>query len=59
MRASPYDLREEGYTPICIETEEGRKQYQLLQQKYAKNSLKLRQELAIFCSRLRAWKQSY
>ncbi|HAB98897.1 MAG TPA: hypothetical protein DCE71_03640 [Parachlamydiales bacterium] len=58
MRASPYDLREEGYDPICIETEEGRRQYQGLQQKYAEQSKNLRQELAAFCSRLRAWKKS-
>ncbi len=57
MRASPYDLREEGYDPICIETEEGRRQYQGLQQKYAEQSKNLRQELAAFCSRLRAWKK--
>lgn len=56
MRASPYDLQEEGYTPICIETEEGRKEYQVLQQQYAQKSLGLRKELAAFCHRLRAWK---
>jgi hypothetical protein len=27
MRASPYDLREFGFTPICIETKEGREEY--------------------------------
>lgn len=56
MRASPYDLREEGYPPICIETEEGRKEYQSLQQKYAEKTLGLRQELADFCRRLRKGK---
>jgi hypothetical protein len=55
MRASPYDLQAEGYAPICIETEEGRKEYQLLQQQYTQNALGLRQELAAFCGRLRAW----
>jgi hypothetical protein len=55
MRASPYDLIEHGYPPICIETEEGRKEYQQLQQKYAQKALYLRQELASFCTRLRAW----
>lgn len=53
MRASPYDLLEQGYTPIRIETEEGRKEYQLLQQEYTQKTLGLRQELAAFCSRLR------
>ena len=42
MRASPYDLLAEGYDPICIETEEGRKTYQSLQQKYAQKALILR-----------------
>jgi hypothetical protein len=55
MRASPYDLEDQGYSPICIETEDGRKEYQKLQQQYAQESLGLRQELAAFCGRLRAW----
>lgn len=55
MRASPYDLQEQGYAPICIETESGRKEYQLLQQQYTQNTVGLRQELAAFCGRLRAW----
>lgn len=53
MRASPYDLREEGYAPICIETEEGRREYQALQQGYAQKSRALRQELMDFCIRFR------
>ncbi|MFA6916134.1 MAG: hypothetical protein WC222_07035 [Parachlamydiales bacterium] len=59
MRASPYDLREQGYSPICIETEEGRKEYQQLQQQYAQKTLGLRQDLAAFCSRLRSWRDKY
>lgn len=55
MRASPYDLQEQGYAPIRIETEEGRKEYQQIQQQYTQKTLGLRQELANFCSRLRAW----
>lgn len=55
MRASPYDLQEEGYFPICIETGQGRKEYQQLQQQYAQKAQKLRQELASFCKRLRIW----
>src|SRR5262249_50070753 len=49
MRASPYDLRAEGYEPICIETEEGRKQYQQAQQLFAQHSIPLRKELQAFC----------
>ena len=52
MRASPYDLQEQGYVPIRIETEEGRKQYQQLQQQYTQQASGLRQELAAFCRRL-------
>ena len=56
MRASPYDLLEQGYTPIRIETEEGRREYQQLQLQYAKQTTSLRQELAAFCKRLREWR---
>lgn len=55
MRASPYDLREEGFLPICIEKEEGRKQYQKEQQLYAERTSSLRLELQTFCKRLIAW----
>lgn len=57
MRASPYDLQEQGYAPIRIETECGRKEYQQLQQQYSLKTLGLRQELAAFCGRLRAWQR--
>ncbi len=52
MRASPYDLTDEGYEPLYIETEEGRKQYQKEQQLFAERSTPLRQELCAFCDRL-------
>jgi hypothetical protein len=58
MRASPYDLSEEGYSPICIETEEGRKQYQKEQQLFAERTNSLRKELLAFCQRLEAVKKS-
>lgn len=58
MRASPYDLREQGYAPICIETEDGRKEYQRCQQEYTEKTHGLRRELAEFCRRLRAWRAS-
>jgi hypothetical protein len=57
MRASPYDLTEDGYAPIPIETEEGKKEYQYLQQQYAQKTVGLRQELAAFCGRLRTWRE--
>lgn len=53
MRASPYDLTDDGYAPLCIETEEGRKQYQKEQQLYAEKTVPLRKELAEFCERLK------
>ena len=56
MRASPYDLTEQGYSPIRIETEEGRKEYQRLQIEYANKTQELRHALANFCARLKAWK---
>lgn len=52
MRASPYDLIDEGYLPIRIETEEGRVCYQQEQQWLAERAAPLRQELADFCVRL-------
>jgi hypothetical protein len=55
MRASPYDLASHGCSPIRIETEEGRKEYQALQQRYMQKTVSLRKGLAAFCGRLRAW----
>lgn len=52
MRASPYDLSDEGYAPLCIETEEGRRHYQREQQGYAERTTFLRKELHAFCERL-------
>ena len=49
MRASPYDFKEAGFAPICVETEEGRRQYQIEQQLYAERSTILRKELLNFC----------
>lgn len=53
MRASPYDLKEAGYTPICIETEAGRLEYQQLQKKYAEKANLLRGELLNLTARLK------
>lgn len=52
MRASPYDLRDNGFTPICIETEEGRRIYQQEQQQLAEKAAPLRHELHRFCKLL-------
>lgn len=52
MRASPYDLLEDGYAPICIETEAGRRQYQQEQQLLASQAAILRRELQSFCTLL-------
>ncbi len=48
MRASPYDLIADGYEPIRIETESGRREYQRLQQQLAERSASLRQRLLNF-----------
>lgn len=45
MRASPYDLREDGFQPICIETDEGRKLYQKEQQNLTEKATHLRKDL--------------
>jgi len=45
MRASPYDLREYGIEPICIENREGREEYIAFQQHLAHKAEPLRQRL--------------
>lgn len=45
MQASPYDLREYGLDPICIETESGRKEYLRKQKEIYKKSLPVRNRL--------------
>lgn len=54
MRASPYDFTEMGYSPLCIETEEGRQQYQIEQQNLTERATPLRKELEAICRRLAA-----
>lgn len=49
MRASPYDLMVDGYLPIRIETEEGRKQYQQEQMRLTVRANILRKELLENC----------
>ena len=45
MRASPYDLTDWGYTPIAIETAEGKAEYVRLQRGFAEESQALRARL--------------
>ncbi|MEV8164612.1 3-methyladenine DNA glycosylase [Rothia kristinae] len=45
MRAAPYDLADWGYTPIRIETAEGKREYARLQRGFAERSQHLRERL--------------
>lgn len=45
MRASPYDFSSQGYAPIKIETEDGRREYRLAQQSIAQRAAELRLKL--------------
>ncbi len=54
MRASPYDLRALGYTPIPVETPAGREEYESHQRTFAERSQPLRQQLIALCERLLA-----
>lgn len=42
MRASPYDVSEYGYEPVCIETEHGRQEYAREQKRLAEKTAVLR-----------------
>ena len=52
MRASPYDLAALGYEPVRIETEDGRRQYQLEQQQLAECAVPVRQRLRAAASNI-------
>lgn len=54
MRASPYDLQPLGYTPIRIETPEGRAEYETHQRAFAARSQPLRTRLIALCERVLA-----
>ncbi|MEU5720602.1 3-methyladenine DNA glycosylase [Micromonospora sp. NPDC047738] len=54
MRASPYDLTELGYSPVRIETIEGRHEYVLAQRSFAEQAAPLRTRLIAECDRLLA-----
>ena len=45
MRASPYDLSNLGYQPICLETPDGRREYAAAQKQSADDAMPLRRRL--------------
>jgi hypothetical protein len=54
MRASPYDLEKLGFTPIRIETPEGRAAYEVHQRDFAARGQPLRVRLMALLERLLA-----
>ncbi|SOC51699.1 hypothetical protein SAMN05660748_3817 [Blastococcus aggregatus] len=52
MRASPYDLRDAGYTPVAIETPDGRTEYAAAQRGFAARGAELRRRLLDVCASL-------
>ena len=52
MRASPYDLRELGFEPICIETADGRAEYEREQRSLAERATPLREQLLNVCAKI-------
>ncbi|HEY5895531.1 MAG TPA: hypothetical protein VIT91_20110 [Chthoniobacterales bacterium] len=56
MRASPYDLTGLGFTPVPIETAEGRAEYERLQRRFSERGAPLRSRLIAVCDHvLKAW----
>jgi hypothetical protein len=51
MRASPYDLTELGYSPVRVETAEGRQEYVQAQRSFAERAAPLRARLIVECDR--------
>ncbi len=54
MRASPYDFSELGFTPVRIETAEGKQEYVAAQRAFAERGAPLRKRLVAECQRLLA-----
>ncbi|MBB4933491.1 hypothetical protein F4561_004311 [Lipingzhangella halophila] len=54
MRASPYDLSAYGYTPVPIETREGKAEYAAAQRRFAERASDLRSQLLRVCELLTA-----
>jgi len=54
MEASPYDLSELGYRPVCIETPEGKAEYVRRQKEFAVRGQDLRARLIASCDQILA-----
>lgn len=54
MRASPYDLSDLGYSPVRVETPEGKQEYVSAQRRFAERAAPLRARLVAECERLLA-----
>jgi hypothetical protein len=54
MRASPYDLADLGFSPVKIETPEGKQEYAAAQREFAFRGAPLRARLLAECERLLA-----
>ncbi len=52
MRASPYDLRDLGFSPIEIETPEGKREYADAQRRFSDRATPIRKKLIAECERL-------
>ena len=52
MRASPYDLRDQGYEPVAIETADGKAAYAAAQRGFAQRGAALRQRLIDVCNQV-------
>ncbi len=52
MRASPYDLSGLGYSPVPVETPEGKQEYVSAQRRFAERGAPLRARLIAECERL-------
>jgi len=52
MRASPYDLTALGYTPVRIETPDGKREYAEQQRAFTERGAPLRERLVGLCDRL-------
>ncbi len=55
MRASPYDLRGLGYSPIAIETPQGRAEYARRQHAFSEEAAVLRGRLTEVCDGVLVW----
>ena len=52
MRAAPYDLADLGFTPVRVETPEGKQEYAVAQRTFAERAAPIRQRLIAECLRL-------